>query len=55
MTQQITSAQIRQLSDEAAQAGDEAQVEMCQRALSGDRAALAECARVIADAAAQDE
>lgn len=53
MTNQITPAQIRKLSNEAAEAGDLEQVAICDRALAGDAEAIAECARVIADAAAQ--
>lgn len=43
---------IRKLSTEAATAGDLAMVAICDRALDGDEAAIAECARVIAEAAA---
>lgn len=49
----ITDNQIEAMSIEAGQAGDAAQVAICQRALDGDSAARAECARVIADAQAQ--
>ncbi len=52
----VTADQIRALMTEAAAAGDAAQVEMCEDALAdvdGGKA-RAECARVIADAAAQD-
>lgn len=49
----ITTAQIKALSDEAGQAGDLEQVAVCAKALEGDSAARAECARVISDAAAQ--
>ena len=41
------------LMHEAEEAGDRRQVDVCERALLGDDAARAECARVIADAAAQ--
>jgi hypothetical protein len=51
-TKTVTTAQIRALRTEAAQAGDQAQVEICDRALDGDEAAVAECARVIAAAQA---
>jgi hypothetical protein len=51
----MTDAQIRQLSEEAGTAGDLEQVRLCQAALSGDAAARAHCARVIADARAQHE
>lgn len=43
---------IEALSSEAAQAGDLTQVELCARALDGDKIARAECLRVISDAAA---
>ena len=46
----ITDWQIRTLSDDAADHGDHEQVEICHRALNGDDAARAECARVIAEA-----
>jgi len=49
----ITDEQIEALRDEAGSAGDNAQVALCDRALDGDDEARAECARVIADAAAQ--
>lgn len=49
----MTTQQIETLQDEAAVAGDLAQVEVCRRALDGDEAALAACERVVADAAAQ--
>jgi hypothetical protein len=46
-------ARIWALQREARKAGDEAQVELCQRALAGDDEALTECLSVIAEAAAQ--
>lgn len=49
--QEITKAQIEKLSDEAGEAGDLEQVAICNKALEGDAAAIAECARVITDAA----
>ena len=49
----ITAADIRALRDEAGQAGDLEQVEICTQALDGSEDAWAECERVIADAAAQ--
>jgi len=49
----ITRAQIAALRSEAGVAGDLAQVAICDRALAGDAEARRECARVIADAAAQ--
>ena len=48
----ITDDQIQQLSDEAAQAGDGAQVDICERALGGDDEARASCAEAINDARA---
>lgn len=51
----ITTEQIQTLRSEAAEAGDAKQVEICDRAIDGDAAAIRECARVIADAAAQGE
>ena len=52
----ITDEQITALSAEAAQAGDLEMVNICNCALLlGDGNARAECARVIADAAAQRE
>ncbi len=51
MTIQITAAQIRKLSIEAAEAGDLDQVAVCERALTGDVEAQAECQRVIEYAA----
>ena len=49
----VSPAQIRALRSEAGVAGDLAQVAICDRALAGDADARRECARVIADAAAQ--
>lgn len=49
----VTTSQIRTLRDEAGTAGDLEQVAVCDKALDGDKDAAAECARVIADAAAQ--
>lgn len=46
----ITDEQIRSLRTEAGSAGDREQVEICTRALNGDRQARAECARVIGEA-----
>jgi hypothetical protein len=51
----VTNQQIRTLRAEAAEAGDLAQVAICDRAMDGDDAAAVECARVIAEAAAQGE
>lgn len=52
-TTEITNSQIRKLSNEAAEAGDLEQVAICERALSGDAEARAECAKVIGNAQAQ--
>ena len=49
-----TRRQIQALSDEAASHGDLEQVELCERALDGDMAARRECAKAIANAAAQE-
>lgn len=59
-TRTITVTQIEALRDESGQAGDLAMVAICDRALRGtlpeslsrDRRAIAECARVIAEAEA---
>lgn len=51
----ITDEQIEALRAEAGAAGDLAQVAICDRAIDGDMQARAECARVIADAQAQQE
>ena len=48
----ITVEQVKALRDEAGQAGDTAQVEICDAALEGDGTAWATCENVIADAAA---
>lgn len=48
-----TDKQIEQLRSEAAAAGDDKQVALCDQALRGNVAARVECERVIADAAAQ--
>lgn len=48
--QEITKAQIEALMNKAGQAGDLAQVEICERALAGDVSAAAECLDVILDA-----
>ena len=46
----VTTDQIEQLRTEAGEAGDLAQVALCDRALSGEADAMAECAAVIAAA-----
>ena len=51
----ITNAQIRLLRDEATEAGDYRQVDLCELALQGDRHARAECQRVIENASAQED
>lgn len=50
----ITNEQIEALRSEAA-AGDEAQVAICERAMTGDDEARQECAGVIAEARAAME
>jgi len=50
---ELADEQIRDLQREAGEAGDLAQVAICDRALEGDEAARAECARVIRAARAQ--
>lgn len=52
---QPTTDQIKALRSEAGVAGDSRQVELCDRALRGDLAALAACARAIAAARAAAE
>ena len=47
-----TTEQIEALRNEAGEAGDMAQVAICDRALDGDESAIAACGDVIADAAA---
>lgn len=49
-----TVEEIERLEQEAGQAGDLEQAALCRRALEGDAAARAECARVIRDAQAMD-
>ena len=49
----MSNEQIEALQTEAAEHGDFAMVEICADALSGDADAIAECANVIAEAAAQ--
>jgi hypothetical protein len=48
----ITDERIATLRDEAGAHGDQEQVEICTRALAGDKAAIRECVRVIADSEA---
>ncbi len=50
----ITDSQISTLSDEAGAHGDLEMVAICERALAGDEAAVAECVRVIQSAEAED-
>lgn len=47
--------EIRKLSAEAAEAGDEAMVQTCLRALMGDSDAIAECRKALEEARAQEE
>lgn len=46
---------IRQLSREAAEAGDLEMVAICERALAGDELALEKCARAIENTQAMDD
>ena len=46
---------IKALREEAAAAGDEEQVRLCELALAGDSSAIAACIAAINDAAAQDD
>ncbi len=50
--QAATDEQIRALRAEAGQAGDAAQVALCDHALAGDDAARVACANVIREASA---
>jgi len=43
----VTVTEIKALRREAREAGDTAQVELCERALSGDQAAWDTCVEVI--------
>ena len=52
IVESVTIGQVRALRSEAAVAGDESQVRICDRAIKGDREALGECGRVIAAATA---
>ena len=54
-TSRITNDQIHALRDEAAQSGDSAQVECCDRALFGNPIDIAACQRVVDAAAAQSD
>lgn len=54
----LTTAQLwmlQALRTEAAIAGDTEQVDLCDRATTGDPSALAECWRVIKEAKAQED
>lgn len=53
LTVPLTNARIRALATEAGAHGDQEMVAICERALDGDADARRECARVMADAAAQ--
>ncbi len=50
-----TQPAIKALRVEAGEHGDLAMVAVCDAALDGDSDAIAECVRVIADAAAMDD
>lgn len=50
----ITDDQIEALAIEAGDAGDDAQVELCRKALAGNESARERCAQAIAAARAQD-
>lgn len=50
---EATREMIEALSNEAGEAGDDLQVELCAAALNGDRAAWAKCEKAIANARAQ--
>jgi hypothetical protein len=50
----VTDDQIKALRIEAGAAGDARMIVICIQALDGDIKARAKCARVIADAAAQE-
>lgn len=51
----ITTAQISALRDEAGAHGDLDMVAICDRAIAGDAAAIAECVRVIQSAESMAE
>ena len=53
LVKETPDSDIEELRTEAGEAGDEAQVALCDRALDGDMMARAECARVIATTLAQ--
>lgn len=53
-TAEVTREEIRALLEEARTARDDAQVYVCEAALEGDPIARVECARVIAEARAQE-
>jgi hypothetical protein len=52
-TETLTTKQIETLRTEAARHGDHAQALICDRALQGDEAARAKCAKAIESAQAQ--
>lgn len=54
-TNDITSAQIRTLRSEAAEAGDLSMVATCDGALAGDDRMRVRCAEAIREAAAQND
>lgn len=51
----IDDTTIETLRTEAAEAGDLAQVAICERALAGNESARLECERVIRDARAMED
>lgn len=52
---QVTREMVEQLSNEAGEHGDYAQVDLCAAALEGDESAWAKCVAAIASARAQDD
>jgi len=52
---EMSNEQIKALRKEAGAAGDYEMVEVCDRALAGDDAAIAECEKIIADAKAMED
>lgn len=51
----ITDSQIQALRSEAASAGDDKQVALCDAALNGDNAARKKCQRAVEEAGAADD
>lgn len=54
LADELTEATIRALRVDAGFAGDEEQIEICNRAIDGDAEARRQCAEVIAEGLAQD-